>query len=128
MEVQRATRYPLHGRAQVALPSQTIVAGHTVDISEGGVCLLLNDRISVPAPCTIRFEMCIKGQVHIITAQVKSVYGVFASQGGFRAGFEFKDSDQNRTALIKSLAGKKPMVESASIKTAAPILGSDFLA
>lgn len=111
MEVPRVTRYPVHGRVQVAVSSQHIVSGYTRDISTGGVCVLLQDQIPVNGVYAIRFEMLIKGKMHVITAQAKSIYGVFASGGGFRVGLAFKGDDPHRTELINSLAGKKPMVD-----------------
>ena len=110
MEVQRPIRYPIRGRAQVALPNQTIFSGHTLDISVGGVCILLDDQIPLETLLPIRFEMTVNGKVEVITARARSVYGVFASQGGFRVGFQFSEDDPKRTALINKLAGKKPMV------------------
>lgn len=114
MEVPRVTRYPLHGRVQVAVSGQHIVSGYTRDISVGGICVLLQDQIPVNVVYPIRFEMLIKGKVHVITAQAKSIYGVFASGGGFRVGLAFKGEDPNRSELINSLAGKKPMVDSGA--------------
>lgn len=111
MEVQRPIRYPIRGRAQVALPNQTVFSGHTLDISLGGVCILLDDQIPLNVLFPIRFEMTVNGKVEVITTRARSVYGVFASHGGFRVGFQFNDDDPNRTALIKKLAGKKPMVD-----------------
>ena len=114
MDGQSSTRYPLHGRVQVALPSQSVLSGHTLDISVGGLCVLLQDQIPLGVVYPIRFERAIKGKPHVITALAKSVYGVFASSGGLRAGFAFEEDDQHRTELIRSLAGKKPMVEAIS--------------
>ena len=113
MEVQRVTHYPLRGRVQVALPSRAILSGHTLDIAVGGLNILLQDQIPLNAVYPIRFEMTIKGNIHVVTAQAKSIYGVFASGGGFRVGFTFNDDDPQRSELIKSLAGKKPMVDAA---------------
>jgi len=114
MEDQRATRYPMRGRVQVALPNQTILSGYTLDISVGGICIILQDQIPVGVHFPIRFEMAVKGKIHVVTAQTKSIYGVFASGGGFRVGLGFRENDPHRTELIKSLAGKKPMVGAPS--------------
>ena len=114
MEVQQPTRYPLHGRVQVALPSQAVLSGHALDISVGGLCVFLHDQIPLGEVYTIRFEMVIKGKTHVITALAKSAYGVFANGDEFHVGFSFKEDDPQRTALIKSLAGKKPMAEATS--------------
>lgn len=111
MEVQRLTRYPMRGRAQVALPNKRVFSGHTLDISVGGVCILLDDQIPQGASYPIRFEITVNGKIDVITALAKAVYGVFASQGGFRVGFQFNEKDPQRTALIQRLAGKRPMVD-----------------
>ena len=114
MEIRRPTRHPINGRAQVSLPDHTVAAGHTIDVSLGGVSILLNNQIPLGAPCMLRFEMNVKGKIVVITAQTKTVYCVLASHGGFRAGFQFSEEDAERSALIKSLAGRKPVGESTS--------------
>jgi len=114
MEVPRVTRYPLHGRVQVAVSNQIVLSGYTHDISVDGICVLLQDQIPVDVVYPIRFEMAINGKTHLITARAKSIYGVFASGGGFRVGLVFKDDDPHRSELIRSLAGKKPLVDATS--------------
>jgi len=111
MEVLQVTRYPLHGRVQVALPGHAVLSGHAVDISVSGICILLEDQIPLNVVYSIRFEMPIRGAIHVITAQAESIYGVFASGGGVRVGLTFRDNNPQRTELIKSLGGKKPMVD-----------------
>jgi c-di-GMP-binding flagellar brake protein YcgR len=111
MEISRQTRYPLHGRAQVALPDHRVLAARTLDISEGGVCIITEETISVGATYPLRFEISVNGKVHVIMASGKAVYGVFASQGGFRVGFQFMESDPDRKQLIKSLGAKRPAAQ-----------------
>ena len=118
MDVQRPTRYPIRGRAQVALPNKVILAGHTLDISIGGVCIVLDDQGPMNVSYPIRFEIPVNGKIEVITTTARSVYGVFASQGGFRMGFQFNDADPKRSAIIKSLAGKKPMVSPGKSESA----------
>lgn len=123
MEIQRLIHHALHGRAQVALPNQSVLLGHTLDVSIGGICILLQDQIPLGIEYLVRFEMSIQGKVHVVTAQTKSIDGVFAN-GGFRVGFAFKESDAQRSALINSLAGKKPMVDPAK-RAVAPNSGQE---
>lgn len=106
MEIQRPTRYPLRGRVQLSLPDKRVLAGHTVDISIGGLCIVLDAPLAVGGTYPLRFEMTVGGELHLITAVAQSVYGVFAS-GGFRVGLTFKQGDPQRSALIASLAGKR---------------------
>ena len=104
----------MHGRVQVALPNQSFLSAHMVDVSVDGICITLQDQIPVGVVYPIRFEMIINGKDHVITALAKSIYCVLASSDGFRAGFAFKDIDPQRTAMIKSLAAKKPMAAAIS--------------
>lgn len=120
MEIPRAVRHPIHGRAQVALPDNQVLKGRTVDIAEGGICLLLDDQIPSGVTYLLRFELFAKGKPNVLIAKAKLVYGVFASQGGFRAGFQFAEEDTQRLALIKSLGAKKPMVAAAAGQAAPP--------
>lgn len=122
MEVQRPARYPIRGRAQVAIPNHVVLPGHTLDISIGGVCIVVDEKLPLNISYPIRFEMTVNGKVELITTTARAVYGVFASQGGFRVGFQFIDAEPKRTNLIKALAGKKPML-TPSTKETAPNMG-----
>jgi hypothetical protein len=124
MELQRQPHHPLHGRAQVMLPDQSVIAGHSQEISLGGVCLLLDDPIPDGTLCTLRFEMLVNGKDNIVLASSKSVYGVFTSHGGFRVWFSFSDQDAQRSALIKALVGNKPMSPAETVdQTEHPVTG-----
>lgn len=114
MEIERTIRYTMRSRAQVALPNKTVLSGHTLDISTGGICIVLSDRIPLGVSCLVRFEMNVKGKTLVITSASRSVYGVFASNGGFRVGFQFLEEDQQRSTLIRALGGKKPVGEASS--------------
>ena len=118
MEVQRPARYPIRGRAQVAIPNHVVLPGHTLDISIGGVCIVVDEKLPLNISYPIRFEMTVNGKVEVITTTARAVYGVFASQGGFRVGFQFIDAEPKRTDLIKALAGKKPMLNPSTKQTA----------
>lgn len=117
MPARDSARYPLRGRVQLALPDASVLSGHAVDISIGGLCAVLDEPIALGCTYLVRFEMDINGQIHVVTAQAQAVYGVFASQGGFRVGLAFKQDDRQRTALIALLAGKRAKV---STKEAEP--------
>jgi hypothetical protein len=112
--MDRSTRYLMHGRVQVALSSLRVLTGRGIDVGIGGISVLLDDQIPTGAPCTLRFELQSQGKTSIVAAACKVVYGVFASQGGFRVGFEFTANDPQRTALIEALSGRKVGTASAS--------------
>ena len=106
MDERKASRYPSHGRAQVALPDGRIIGGHTLDLSPGGVAVLLTDAIPSGFTYLVRFEVPINGTIHVIVTKSRLVYGVFAGDKGFRAGFAFAEADAQRAAIISRLASK----------------------
>ena len=106
MDDRKTSRYPSHGRAQVALPDGRIVGGHTLDLSPGGVAILLTDAIPSGVTYLLRFEVPINGTTHVVTAKARLVYGVFAGNKGFRAGFSFAEADAQRASIISRLASK----------------------
>ncbi len=114
MELNRTRRYPLHGRVQVALSKNEVVAGRAFDIALGGIGVILDERIACGQSYTLRFELWVKEKMHLVTTVASASYGVFASQGGFRVGFVFAGDDPQRDALIEALAGKKPVAEPAA--------------
>lgn len=80
--------------------------------------------MAIGATYPLCFEMTIKGQVHLITALRQSVFGVFLSHaGGFRVGLAFKQDDPQRTALIESLAGKRPIPSATGEEETAASVG-----
>lgn len=114
MEAPRSTRYPVHGRVQVALSKQIVLSAHIVDIWIEGICIVLQDQIPMGVVCPIRFEIMVNGKDHVLTALAKSIYCVLAGSDGFHVGFAFKEDDPQRTILIKSLAAKKPIAAASS--------------
>ena len=118
MDVRKTTRYPSHGRAQVALPDGTIVAGHTQDISLDGIAILLDSAIHQGIPYLLRFEIPLNGTMSVIVAKARFVYGVFANSGSFRAGFSFTEKDAQRSAIINRLAAKFATAGAAAAKPA----------
>ena len=106
MDERKTSRYPSHGRAQVALPDGRIVGGHTLDLSPGGVAILLTDAVPAGFTYLLRFEVPINGSTHVVVAKSRLVYGVFAGSKGFRAGFAFAEADTQRSTIINRLASK----------------------
>ena len=107
IETGREASHPLHGRVQVALPERSVVAGRTLSVSPHELCVVLDEQLLIGSRYMIRFELFARGRMHLVTALAKASYGVFASRGGFRVGFQFAEDDSERTALIYSLSGRK---------------------
>lgn len=102
MEVQRAPHHRLHGRA-LALPNHSVLSGHPGYFRQR-LCILLDDQIPPGVVYSIRFELLLKGETHVVTTVARSTYGVYANSGGLRVGLAFKDEEPKRAGLIKSLA------------------------
>lgn len=108
MEIPRKTRYPVHGRIQVALADRRVLLGRTHDIGEDGICVLLDEQLPAGSTFPLCFELFVNGRNNVVTATGRLIYCVFASHGGLRLGFQFVNDDANRTRMIRALSATKP--------------------
>ena len=51
---RRATRVQLPGRVELEVPHRTLVAGSSLNLSEGGLCVRVEESLDVRAPVTLR--------------------------------------------------------------------------
>lgn len=85
--------------AMVALPDSPILRGRTIDVSLGGVSMMLTEQLRVGLQCNIALDPQINGKVRRIVAKAKVVYSVLSGSDGFRIGFQFiqLDAENNKT-------------------------------
>lgn len=91
----------MNGRARVVLPSGEAVTGKMVDLSLTGACVMLDDMLPSRVACVLEFDIFHGGRRHVFNTPAVSVYGVLASGGGFKVGFQFGASSR---AASKSIA------------------------
>lgn len=86
----------------VTLDEGRVYEAKSVDISSGGMCLILPGKnLPVGTHCTIRFDLVSNRRVHKISAVSKVTYSICASEG-FKIGFQFVKIDSGCLAAVES--------------------------
>jgi len=67
--------------------------GRTVDVSTGGVSLLLPHPVPPSGRCTVKFAVPGNGKPIALSVQASAVYCTLSGVDGFRVGFAFVDLD-----------------------------------
>ena len=83
VETRRHPRYKLEVNARVYPRNAAVVRGHTVDISQSGISIMLRDEVAIGEVVRLEFAVPL-GEVE--------VHAVARQRNAFRYGFEFVDS------------------------------------
>lgn len=99
VDARGAVRVNAHWRARVLISAEAFTEGRTINVSEGGVSLLLDRRFPDGALITLALAVpdpTDRTRLHAITAQARVVFNV-ASGDLFRLGLQFTQvSDEGR--------------------------------
>ncbi|HEY8099520.1 MAG TPA: PilZ domain-containing protein [Burkholderiaceae bacterium] len=98
-------RKPFRCRATISIENNPPVELWTVDISLGGISLMLDKQINSGQYGVVKFDALINGISHPFSAIVKTVYGVRNSAGEYRTGFQFFELSAANAAIINGLSG-----------------------
>jgi hypothetical protein len=82
VEARRHPRYKLEIDIRVYARNTAVVRGHTVDISQSGISLMLRDEVAIGEVVRLEFTLPL-GEVE--------VHAVARQRSAFRYGFEFVD-------------------------------------
>lgn len=82
VEARRHPRYKLEVNVRVYPRNAAVVRGHTVDISQSGISIMLRDEVSIGEVVRLEFSVSM-GEVE--------VHAVARQRSAFRYGFEFVD-------------------------------------
>ncbi|MBI1892188.1 MAG: PilZ domain-containing protein [Burkholderiales bacterium] len=99
-EVRMHPRKQLSVVAKVAVGEKAPLDARGVDVSLGGVCLLLPESIAFGEFCVVKFEVDVGGSTRQFSGVAKSVYSAGNSANGFRTGFQFFRLDEANTSLL----------------------------
>ena len=91
LDARGTARVNAHWRARVLISAEAFIEGRTINVSEGGVSLLLDRRFPDGAVVTIAVAVpdpTDRTRLHVVTAQAKVVFNV-ASGDLFRLGLQF---------------------------------------
>ena len=102
-DARASVRKKVSGKARIAFPGSTSRTGKLVDLSEQGVCVLMDDSMPHKTVCTLECDIFQGGKHVRFSTPVLSVYSVLASGMGFKIGFQWGALDARAAESIQSL-------------------------
>lgn len=102
-ETRTYPRKVLRGQARIALPGMAAMRAKTVDVSLGGICLLVSEQIPPGQICNVGFEAPLNGKVVRVFAVAKVIYSILSGTEGFRTGLQFVEIDADNRKLLVGL-------------------------
>jgi hypothetical protein len=89
--------------ARVTVPGMSVLPGHTVDMSRAGASLTMPYELAHGQQCQIDLELEACGEKREFHIQAEVRYCVPMSDGQFRAGVRFGETDAATSAFIAAI-------------------------
>lgn len=102
-ETRTYPRKVLRCQARIALPGMAPMRGRTVDISLGGICMLVPEQLPVGQACDVGFEAPLNGKLVRVIASGKIIYSILSGTEGFRTGVQFVQLDAANNKTLAEL-------------------------
>lgn len=90
-------------QAIIVVPGNNPVRCRTLDISLGGLSMLVGEQLRVGQECTVGFEAPLNGKMVRVMGQGKVVYSILAGADGFRIGMQFINIDAANSKTVAQL-------------------------
>jgi c-di-GMP-binding flagellar brake protein YcgR len=100
-------------RAQLRCPATLVLtdakplAGMTMDLSRGGVCLLLEEPVPLARVCSVTFRSMLDGLALPVLAMGQVAYCDPVPEAGFRIGVRFISADGASLQAIDQLVSMR---------------------
>jgi len=89
--------------ARVTVPGMSVLPGHTVDMSRAGASITVPFELAHGQQCLIDLQLEACGEISSFHIQAEVRYCVPMSDGRFRAGLRFGETDAATSALIAAI-------------------------
>jgi len=89
--------------AIVVFPGATPMRARMLDLSLGGLSLLIGEQLQPGQECTVGFEAPLNGKPVRVMGQAKIVYSILSGNDGFRVGLQFVKLDAANSKLVAEL-------------------------
>ncbi len=89
--------------AVVTLKDTTKLNAETIDISLGGVGLLVSEKIRIGQYCAVTFDALLKDGIHPIVAFGQIIYSIGPTDEGYTVGLQFLNIAPTCSKAIKEL-------------------------
>jgi c-di-GMP-binding flagellar brake protein YcgR len=93
----------LRCQARIALLGMPALRARTVDISLGGICMLVPEQLPVGQACNVGFEAPLNGKLVRVTGLAKIAYSILSGTDGFRTGVQFTQLDALNNKTLAEL-------------------------
>lgn len=97
------SRKSINLQARIVLMDDSILEGHTIDLSLAGVGLFSPMRIPVGEQCHVTFALTACGDTRIVQLQTRVCYCSSHSANCYRIGMQVINADPTTTRLIETL-------------------------
>lgn len=77
--------------------------GRLLDISLGGVSVLLGEQLHPGQTCTVGFETPLNGKPVRVTGTARVIYSILSGTDGFRTGLQFLELDPANHKAVAEL-------------------------
>jgi hypothetical protein len=109
-ESRAEVRRILHCPVKVITKSGAVLRGRSLDVSLGGMSVMLNDAFDGAPQCVVSFEALAAGQLTNgkpvnVTVAAEAVYSICVGTSGFRVGFKFDRGNEAATKELHLLLG-----------------------
>lgn len=103
---RRATsRKPFRRRISVTLPNGTVMQGHTIDLTAGGVRAAIREPVDTPQECTFELAFMLDGKPRVLNARGRILSCVCTGMIGFSVGIQFVKLDEAAKGMVAALLG-----------------------
>lgn len=85
------------------MPGSAPLRAKTIDISLGGVSLIVADQLPLGQICTIAFEAPLGDNIARVTAVARVIYSILTGTEGFRIGMQIIEIDAPNNKTLAEL-------------------------
>ena len=81
----------------------TPIRARTIDVSLGGLCLVVTEQLRVGQACDVGFEAPLNGKMVRVIGSAKVAYCILSGTEGFRIGLQFVQLDAANNKTLAEL-------------------------
>jgi c-di-GMP-binding flagellar brake protein YcgR len=104
-EQRKFPRRPLKRAARVITRDAPPTEGVTIDVSSGGMCVMLPRQLAPGTACAVSFDIPVNAFKQSVSAVAKVAWSICSSEG-FKTGLQFSEIDPaSATAIARFVSG-----------------------
>lgn len=105
-EQRRSPRKPVRQKVSIGSTGHGIIRGHTIDISVGGLSIMIPMALPLDSLCAVRFDLFVEGSLVRFAGTGQVAHCSCVGMQGFRIGMKFKLQDPNLQSHLNTFLDK----------------------